>query len=394
MLADLQFKIRPRIQDDRDIAAFRSEFLLDLKNRVFTKVPGHTIPDRYMRYSSRTDAPNETADPPPDIRLCQAAFDSSPVAQLVVNRAGAVSFANERARTLFGLTAADIGRPLQDLELSYRPTELRSLVDQAYLERQAITRSDIQWTTRDGELRWLFLQVVPIPDGPASIAGVTLGFTDVTGVKRLQQDLESSNHELETAFEELQSTNEELETTNEELQSAVEELETTNEELLSTNEELETMNEELQSTNEELQTINDEVRQRSDELNDANAFLESVFASLRGGVVVVDRKMEVLVWNERSEEMWGVRTDEARGHSFLGLDIGLPVETLKPSIRSVLLGAVPSADQTLDAVNRRGRAIECCVTINPLFGPARDGERQIRGAIIVMDEAPAGTLGD
>ena len=34
------------------------------------------------------------------------------------------------------------------------------------------------------------------------------------------------------------------------------------------------MNEELQSTNEELETINDELRQRSVELNEVNDFLE------------------------------------------------------------------------------------------------------------------------
>ena len=110
----------------------------------------------------------------------------------------------------------------------------------------------------------------------------------VTALKRLQEELQRSNLELESAYEELQSSNEELETTNEELQSTVEELETTNEELQSTNEELETMNEELQSTNEELQTMNDELRTRSTELNSANSFLESVFASLRYAVVVID----------------------------------------------------------------------------------------------------------
>ena len=367
---------------------------LDLKNRLFTKLPGHSSPDRYMRFSNRAEPGGEPRTASPIAWLCEAAFDSSPVAQLVVSRGGTVVFANERARTLFGLAPTDIGRPLQDLQLSYRPTELRSLVDQVYLERQPIARGDIEWVLRGGETRWYALQVTPIPDSSGGMGGVTLGFTDITGVKRLQQDLESSNHELETAFEELQSTNEELETTNEELQSAVEELETTNEELQSTNEELETMNEELQSTNEQLQAINDEVRQRGAELNDANAFLESVLASLRGGVVVIDRRMDVLMWNERAEELWGVRAEEAQGRSFLGLDIGLPIETLRPSIRSVLLGAVSSAEQTVDAVNRRGRAIECNVTINPLLGPARDGERPVRGAIIAIDDTAAPPLAE
>ena len=107
---------------------------------------------------------------------------------------------------------------------------------------------------------------VDAPRGPGQPAGrqrraacsaSALVFHDVTAARRLQDELEHANRQLETAYEELQSTNEELETTNEELQSTVEELETTNEELQSTNEELETMNEELQSTNDELQTIND-----------------------------------------------------------------------------------------------------------------------------------------
>ncbi len=98
---------------------------------------------------------------------------------------------------------------------------------------------------------------------------------------------------------------EELETTNEELQSTNEELETTNEELQSTNEELETMNEELHSTNEELETINDELRQRTRELNQTNFFLESILASLEHGVVVLDRELRVVAWNDGAARALG-----------------------------------------------------------------------------------------
>src|SRR4026208_1936321 len=87
-----------------------------------------------------------------------------------------------------------------------------------------------------------------------------------------------------------QSTNEELETTNEELQSTVEELETTNEELQSTNEELETMNEELQSTNEELETVNEELRQRGSDLSRSNTFLGGILRSVPLAVIVLDEE--------------------------------------------------------------------------------------------------------
>jgi two-component system CheB/CheR fusion protein len=208
-------------------------------------------------------------------------------------------------------------------------------------------------------------------------------FIDVSLPRRLHEQLEHTNRDLETAYEELQSTNEELETTNEELQSTIEELETTNEELQSTNEELETMNAELQSTNEELQTINDELRMRTGELDEANDFLESLLISQRGGLVVIDPDLRISVWNDRSAELWGLRTDEAPGQHFLNIDIGLPVEELRQPIRAILTGDADRGTIELDATNRRGREFRCRVSLTPLINRAR----QIRGVILLMEEA-------
>jgi len=201
---------------------------------------------------------------------------------------------------------------------------------------------------------------------------------------RLSDSYEQSRHELEAAYEELQSTVEELETTNEELQSTNEELETTNEELQSTNEELETMNEELQSTNEELETTNTELRVRSDELNTANAFLASILTGLEVAVVVVDPKIQVLAWNHRAEDLWGLRTSEVQGRHLMNLDIGLPVEQILQPIRAVLAGETERTELTLECRNRRGKAIRCPIRCTPLTS-GRDG---MLGAILLMDEVP------
>jgi two-component system CheB/CheR fusion protein len=312
-----------------------------------------------------------------------AALEVSPVAQVVLDANGRVITINERARSLFGLHENDAGRPLRDLQLSYRPVELRSVIERAELERRTVGVKDVEWRSHAGEVRWLDLTVTPVLAVDERIHGILVTFTDMTGFRRLQRELEQSHMELETAYEELQSTNEELETTNEELQSTVEELETTNEELQSTNEELETMNQELQSTNEELETINDEVRLRGEELNRANRFLESVLTSLRSGVTVVDRELRILAWNRHTEELWGVRGDEVSGQHILNLDIGLPVQKLRTALKACLSGESPQEQMVLDAVNRRGRKILCQITCSPLLG----GEGSITGAIIVMDEA-------
>jgi two-component system CheB/CheR fusion protein len=188
---------------------------------------------------------------------------------------------------------------------------------------------------------------------------------------------------IQSTNEQLQSSNEELETTNEELQSSNEELETTNEELQSTNEELETMNEELQSTNEELQAVNEELRQRTDEANRANSFLESVLSSLHSGAVVLDQNFNVSVWNERAEDLWGLRAEEVRGKSLFRLDIGLPLIDLRDPIRACLTGDSDHEQRVVEAVNRRGKKIKCRISCSPLVssGKRRDG------VILLMEEA-------
>jgi two-component system CheB/CheR fusion protein len=358
---------------------------IDLKLRIFSKVPRRGRRDRLLRSGQAEESDN--GDGAYKIRLRDAAFEAGGDSQIVVNRLGHLVLANARARTMFGIAPTDIGRPLQDLEISYRPVELRSLVERCYVERATVAGGDVQWRPRNSlDDRWLTLEVAPLPDGHGGFVGATVLFSDVTEARRLHQELEDSRQNLETAYEELQSTNEELETTNEELQSTVEELETTNEELQSTNEELETMNEELHSTNEELETINDELRRRGVELVELNDFLAAIFASMQGGVVVLDREMRVQVWNAQSEELWGVRSAEVEGNNFFTLDIGFPVDQLATPIRAVLAGQSATATATAEARDRRGRSITCRANVAPLFTPSRS----VRGVILVLEAVGAG----
>ena len=316
-------------------------------------------------------------------RLRQAAFDGDAIAQLIVDATGVLNSTSAGARQQFGIGAMDIGRPLQELEVSYRPVDLRSAMDRVTAEQTEVTLKEIQHFV-SGQPRYYDVTVTPIFDDQRTMLGMRIMFTDCTSLHHLQSELNASKHELETAYDELQSTNEELETTNEELQSTVEELETTNEELQSTNEELETMNEELQSTNEELQTMNDELRTRSMDADLLNSYLESVFGSLRSGVVVLDRDYRIQVWNRRSEDLWGLRNDEAIGAQFQSLDIGLPVEQLAQPIRSVMNGEQAVIEKSVRALTRRGKTIDCLVSVSNLSS----AEGHHGGVIMLMDEHP------
>jgi two-component system CheB/CheR fusion protein len=351
-----------------------------------------SLRDRMLLFAETAGVPMDTASQVErQTALRDIVLDAARIAQVIVDVHGNVVMANQLARQLFHIESNDMGRPFQDFELSYRPIELRSLIDQANAENRVVAVTNLEYRTSSNETSYLDIQVAPLRDGDAAL-GVSISFDDVTRyhkleeqLQRAQQEAETVNEELQAANEELQSTNEELETTNEELQSTNEELETTNEELQSTNEELETMNEELQSTNEELQTMNEELRDRTDELNNSNAFLGSILSSLRGGVAVVDKSFKIIIWNSAAEELWGLRSDEVKGQSLFSLDSGLPVHELRTPLRLCVSDEADGANHQeliLNATNRRGRSIKCRVAVSPF----RNLKGQRHGAVITMEE--------
>jgi two-component system CheB/CheR fusion protein len=354
---------------------------IDLRCRLFRKISRENWRDR-MALINQPEHEDALGPAPNRSALYPAAFDVNPHAQFVLDSDGRLALFNERARLLFNIVPIDLGRRLQDLELSYRPIELRSHIQQALDNRRPVVLKDVEGETAARETRFFDVTVVPLVNGAADPIGLSVTFSDVSLAHELEIQLNRSKQDLETAYEELQSTNEELETTNEELQSTVEELETTNEELQSTNEELETMNEELQSTNEELHAINEDLRQRSEDLNGANTLLESILTGIRSGVIVLDRELHVIAWNHRAEDLWGARADEVRGQNFLNLDIGLPTDQLRAAIRASLTGDTDYASVIVAAKNRRGKSILCKVTGTPLLGLSREP----RGVVLMIDE--------
>jgi two-component system CheB/CheR fusion protein len=374
------------LDDDGVLLLGKSEMLIthadmftpaDLKRRVFRKVLRPSLRDRVRAMAVD---PTNGASHSVNMNLREAAFDVGGTAQLVLDANGTLVMANDTARRMFGLGVTDFGRPIQDLEISYRPVELRNHLDSLVRDPRAVELNSVRWRTGDHD-RVLDVTVTPLL-GDGMVLGTSIAYTDVTQGHQLKVQLTASQRELEQAYEDLQSTVEELETTNEELQSTNEELETTNEELQSTNEELETMNEELQSSNEELETMNDELRHRTLELNDMNAFLETILSTIGLAVAVVDRDQRVQIWNGRARDLWGLRSDEVEDQHLLSLDIGLPLEKLRPQLRAAGNGNTAREEVVLDATDRRGQAFQCRVTLLPLGGGNQAGGA---GLILMME---------
>ncbi len=340
---------------------------VDLRFRVFAKQPRTTVRDRLLvlAQTGDEDAGNRLNH---YLRLRDSAFEQSAVAQIVVDSNGTLVLANERARVFFSLNARDLGRPFAELELSYRPLELRSRIEQAYAEHRAVVVPQVErFFGSDKQAQYLDVQVTPMQHDSSGLLGVLISFADSTHKHQLQEELQRTKQDLETAYEELQSSNEELQTTNEELES--------------TNEELETMNEELQSTNEELEATNTELSRRTMQLDDSNAFLGSAIDGLSAAVVIVDNEQNVVFWSHQAEELWGLRADEVRDRAFFRLDIGLPVSRLATTVQDCLHDKCPDTEMIVDATNRRGKPILCHVEFSILTGPK--GER--RGVIMMIE---------
>ncbi|MFM7439604.1 MAG: PAS domain S-box protein, partial [Snowella sp.] len=222
------------------------------------------------------------------------------------------------------------------------------------------------------------IQINPLTQMDENLIGVNITLEDITESWALRNQVEQMNQQLK-------ETNEELKISNIQLQSTNEELETTNEEIQSYNEELETINEELQSTNSELQNVNEEVRLKTESYNQVTDFLEAILLSLRGAIIVIDRELKILAWSAKSEEMWGLRTEEVQDECLFNLDFGLPLEQIREPINRCLNEDQTQQDFVISAVNRRGKTFDCRLSIDALWNI----NKEKFGVIIIMQEVPS-----
>lgn len=162
-----------------------------LKYRIFTKAPTVSLREGLLvlAQGGEGDGSNHLGR---QVRLRELAFDGGPLAQVVVDLNGILLQANGNARTPFGIGLKDYGRPLQDLELSYRPAELRSLIEQAYANRGVVRLTYVEHDFPEGHL-YLDVQVAPLIEDGASPMGASITFEDVSERQRLQAEVQPTS---------------------------------------------------------------------------------------------------------------------------------------------------------------------------------------------------------
>src|SRR5262249_28085605 len=136
-------------------------------------------------------------------RLRDAALEELPLARLVFDTNGSLVVVNQRARVLFSLSPKDVGRPLPDLQGSYRRADPRSLIEQASAARRTITQTSVERRFNDGDVQYFDVVVAPYYDESNNPIGVGITFVDVTRSQRLQEELRRSHEEIQTTNEEL-----------------------------------------------------------------------------------------------------------------------------------------------------------------------------------------------
>jgi PAS domain-containing protein len=226
--ADTQDKILARfhfaLKDTGFLFLGKAEMLLartglfdpvDLRYRVFFKAEREHLRERLILLAEAGDH-DALGHLSQRVRLRELAFESGLSGQVVLDMAGKLVLANNAARNMFGLTQRDAGRLFRDLELSSRPVELRSLIEQTAADRRVVRLAGVERPVEGQLPQYLDIQVAPLFENGDRMLGITVTFEDVTRYRHLQLDLQRINQELESANEDLQAAHEELETANEE----------------------------------------------------------------------------------------------------------------------------------------------------------------------------------
>src|SRR5215470_4901000 len=107
---------------------------------------------------------------PAGSRIESAALASGPIVQLAVDLDDRLRVANAAAEALFNLRPRDVGRPFQDLEVSFRPVELRSRIEQVRTELRPVELNDVEWQRPGGvEPHYYDVAIVPLFGAPGDL---------------------------------------------------------------------------------------------------------------------------------------------------------------------------------------------------------------------------------
>lgn len=147
-----------------------------------------------------------------------------------------------------------------------------------------------------------------------------------------------------------------------------------NEELQSTNEELETSKEELQSTNEELVTVNTELQKKVDELSESNNDINNLLSSTEIGTIFLDTSLRIKRFTPAMTKIFNL----------IQSDIGRPISHITSNVQHDDL--CKNAEDVLRTLDRKEMEIQNKdgIWYAMRIGPYRTTENVIDGVVITF----------
>ena len=214
--------------------------------------------------------------------------------------------------------------------------ELSRAVPEVLKTRREITIKKLRINDNNNAVD-IHLVLRPLPDFQAVLQCLTLiifaeGGSDngATPIRTAYAGDAEKSGEVQRLENLLQATVEEMETANEELRSTNEELQSTNEELQSTNEELETSKEEMQSLHEESTTVNAELQSRIDELMAANDDIKNLLDATEIATIFLDIDLLVRRYTPKASHLFHLTA----------ADVGRPIEHFATTLKDLRLAEV------------------------------------------------------
>ncbi len=153
---------------------------VSIKHRIFSKRAKLESKDVLMLSNKNIQANKST--PLEAKNIWQSAFETSPIAQLIIEPKGRLIGANESARTLLNVSASDLGQPWQKLPFIVQFIELNSQLQQTLRDRSPVSNKNLPWSTAKGIYK-LNVYITPIFDFEGKFLGTSVTFTDVTPLK-------------------------------------------------------------------------------------------------------------------------------------------------------------------------------------------------------------------
>ncbi len=353
-------------------------FLLDKKNRIYSRKPG-AAPAQIPLVAVSTDTPiaptrsfaSVSAYKGPDLQqeIDRVLLERyAPAGVMIDDRLEILQF---RGQTSPFLEPAPGKASLNLLKMAREGLllQLNSAVREARETAAPVRREGIAFSW-NGQQETASFEIIPFSPTETGRCFLVLfqkgaaagpdGKPARHNARKLEHELASARSDLRTAFDEQLIADEELKSANEELQSS--------------NEELVTSKEELQSSNEELQSSNDELNHAVLELTRANDDWANFIASTRIPCVVLSADLNIRRFTPAAAKIFNL----------LPGDIGRPISQLRPALRGVDVRRM--AVETLNGVkfprreirDRSGRWHLLIVR------PYRTGAKKTDGVTIVL----------